>query len=181
VAGFFEIAASHERCSDPLPQGNDSRHRQELFTGQGEEDAPRAALPHLVKAPRRLLERLECRAERLSRAPWTIGAIITVERHAQPQRAPHDATTQPAVKGSGSGSGSDPQWPINPIHVGRISLRQRQRDRIRGPHNDNGSTKKHSTINVCQCIGPVFSAQPQEGSEMSQLDRPFVVMPGPAL
>jgi len=78
VAGFFEIAASHERRSDPLPQGNGSRHRQELYTGQGEEDAPRAALPHLVKTPQRLLERLECRAKQLSRAPWTTGAIITV-------------------------------------------------------------------------------------------------------
>ena len=56
AAGFFEIATPHERRSDPLPQGNDSRRRQELFTGQGEEDAPREAQQHLVKAPRRLLE-----------------------------------------------------------------------------------------------------------------------------
>jgi hypothetical protein len=97
VAGFFEIAASHERCSDSLPQGNGSRHRQELFTGQGEEDAPREALLHLVKTPRRLLERLVSRAKQLSRAPWTTGAIITVERYAHPQQAPHDATTQPTV------------------------------------------------------------------------------------
>jgi len=93
VAGFFEIAASYERRSDPLPQGNGSRHRQELFKGQGEEDAPRAALPHLVKAPRRLLERVESRAKQLSRAPRTTGAISTVEC----QRALHDATTQPAI------------------------------------------------------------------------------------
>src|SRR5712691_2313233 len=59
ATGVLEIAAPHECRSDPLPQGNGSCHRQELFTGQGEEDAPREALPHVVKSPRRLLERSE--------------------------------------------------------------------------------------------------------------------------
>lgn len=158
MAGFFEIAASHERRSDPLPQGNGGRHRQELFTGQGEEDAPRAALRHLVKTPWCLLERLESRAKQLSRAPWTIGATITVEQHAQR----HNATTQPAV--SDTGSGSDLKGPTNLICVGRINVRQRQRDWIRGPHNDNGSTKRSSTIS--DSIRSAFSAPQQEGSEM---------------
>jgi hypothetical protein len=138
VAWFFEIATSHERRSDPLPQGNGSRHRQGFFTGQGEEDTPRAALPHLVKTPRRV-ERLECRAKQRSHAPWTTGAIITVEWHAQP------------------------------IHVRRIGLRQRRRDRIRGPHNDDDSTKGHNST-VGDCIASAFSGPQQEGSEMSQLD-----------
>ena len=118
MAGFFEIAASHERRSDPLPQGNGGRHRQELFTGQGEEDAPRAALRHLVKTSRCLLERLESRAKQLSRASWTTGAILTDERHAQR----HNATTQPAV--SGSGSGSDPKGqPTSSTSAGSASGR----------------------------------------------------------
>jgi hypothetical protein len=44
ATGILEIAAPHERRSDPLSQGNGSCHRQELFTGQGLEYAPRAAL-----------------------------------------------------------------------------------------------------------------------------------------
>jgi len=152
AAWFFEITASHERRIDPLPQRNGSRHRQELFTGQREEYAPREALQHLVKTPQRLLERLECRAKQLSRAPWTTSAILTVE-----WRARHDTTTQPA------GSGSDP------VHVCRISLRQRQRDWTRGLYEDSGSTKRHSSI-VSKCTESLFSTPQQEGSEMSQQD-----------
>ena len=152
MAGFFEITASHERRSDSLSQGNGSRNRQGLFTRKGKKNATRAALPHLVKAPQHLLERLERRAKQLGCAPWTTNAIITVERHAQPQRARHDATMPPAV----SGSGSDPQLKSNRICVGRIGLRQPQ---YNGSHED--------------CIGSAFSSPRQEGSEMSQLDGPF--------
>jgi hypothetical protein len=51
---IFELAASYERRSDPLSQRNDSRHRQGFPAETGEQYAPRAALPYLVTALRRL-------------------------------------------------------------------------------------------------------------------------------
>jgi hypothetical protein len=134
AAGILEIAAPHERRSDPLPQGNGSCHRQELLTGRGREHAPRAALPHLVQTPPRLLDRFESHAKQLRSAPWTTGtgtstSTSTAERHARPQfkpqRAHHNATTpQPAVSDSDpdpdsdSDSGSDLDTPRPSIPVG---------------------------------------------------------------
>ena len=54
-----EISASHERRSDPLPQGNGSRHRQVFPRESRKEHPSREALRHLVTTPRSLLDRLE--------------------------------------------------------------------------------------------------------------------------
>jgi hypothetical protein len=86
ATGILEIAAPDERRSYPLPQGNGSRHRQELPAGCGQEHASRAALQHLVETSRRLLDRFEGRAEQLRGAPWTTSTGISTadpERHAR--------------------------------------------------------------------------------------------------
>jgi hypothetical protein len=122
----LEIAASHERRPEPLPQGNGSRHRQEIFTRNGPEYTPREALPHLVKTPRHLLDRLEGHAKQLRSAAWTTNtSTIKIERHAQslPRLAHHDATTQPAV--SDPDPDSDASSPSTPVHIGSVGRRSR--------------------------------------------------------
>src|SRR5258708_24158034 len=118
----LEIAASHERRPDPLPQGNGSRHRQEIFTGNWPEYTPREALPHLVTTPLHLLYRLEGHAKQLRSAPWTTNTnTIKIERHAQslPRLAYHDATTQPSV--SDSDPDSHAPNPSTSVHIRRVA------------------------------------------------------------
>jgi len=74
---ILELAASHERRSDPLSERNGSRHGQVFPAGGGKKYAPRAALPCLDTAPRHL-DRLEGHAERFRCAPGTTN-ITTVQ------------------------------------------------------------------------------------------------------
>jgi len=46
-----DFAAPHERCPDPLPQGNGSRHRQIFPARGGEEYATGSTRARLVTAP----------------------------------------------------------------------------------------------------------------------------------
>ena len=82
---ILELATSHERRPDPLPQRNGSRHRQAFLAGCGEKYALGPALPHLVTAPQRL-DRMESHAKWFRRAPGTIR--ITVQHpSSEPCRA----------------------------------------------------------------------------------------------
>ena len=81
---ILELAASHERRSDPLSERNGSRHGQAFPAGGGKKYAPRAALPCLGTAPRHL-DRLERHAGRFRCAPGTTN--ITTVQLQQPTRA----------------------------------------------------------------------------------------------
>ena len=95
-ARVLEISASHERRSDPLPQGNGSRHRQVFPRESGKEHAPREALRHLVTTPRSLLDRPGGYAKQLCRAPWA-ATVTTIAAASIIIRLGHFSTGSGAI------------------------------------------------------------------------------------
>jgi hypothetical protein len=119
AARILKSAASHERCSDPLQQGNSSRHQQVFPTRRGEEYAPWAAVPYLVKTPPHLLDQLEGHAKQCGRASWTTTTDSASITTTPAKMADHDTATQPALSDSDLDLDSD--TPSIPVHVGRAS------------------------------------------------------------